>query len=495
MMPTQSPLATPFFLSQPLWRLAQGVAAGLTLGLSGCAVGPDFVPPPPPEVSSYLPPPSPAQAESQQSPRFATEMPLDAQWWQLFGSEALNQLVQTAMTNNPSLSQANATLQASRENVLAGQGVFFPQANLGLSQQNIQTAPITQNSNAPGTLYSLTTLTGTVAYTFDFFGLQRRTVEQLEAQSENQRHLTQAAYLTLQGNVVNTLIARASYQLLIEHTQNLIQCQTEQLSLSKTTVKTGVNPLSDTLSLQETLASNQASLSVLQQKRDQTEHLLASLLGTEVPKLNLPQLSLEQLHLAQTLPLSLPSDLVQQRPDILSAQAQMHSASAAVGVATAVMFPSFSLNASYGSAANALGNLSKGAEHFWSVGPSLNLPLFEGGAQWHGRAAAEQNLIASQAAYRQTVLNAFAQVADCLTALSHDSTSLQAQEQARHAAQRNDQIAQANYAAGLLSYADRLNLKIQQEQAEMAYWQEVAQRHQDTVALFIALGGGWWHPL
>ena len=466
----------------------------LSFCLVACAVGPDFQAPAPPETKNYLPAEKKTSIGDHDDALFSTQMALSAEWWELFESKELNQLVQVALVKNPGLAQANATLKASQENVLAGQGVFFPQANLGVSKETLRTAPITANSPAPSALFTLSTLTGTVGYAFDFFGLQRRTVEELEAQSNNQRNLTRAAYLSLEANLVNTLIARSSYQLLIRHTQSLIAAQTEQMHLAKTAVQAGITPFSDVLSLTEALATNHANLSNLQQKRDQTEHLLASLLGTETANLSLPDLPLEQLHLAQTLPLSLPTELVQQRPDILSAQEQMHIESAAVGVATAMMFPSFSLSASYGSAANSFSGLSKNAEHFWNIGPSLNLPLFEGGAQWHGKESAKQNLLASQAAYRQTVLNAFAQVADCLTALSHDSVLLQTQSRALEAAQRNDQLAEVNYRAGLLSYSERLNLKIQRDLAEMAYWQVVAQRHQDTVALLIALGGGWWNP-
>ena len=191
--------------------------------------------------------------------------------------------------------------------------------------------------------------------------------------------------------------------------------------------------------------------------------------------------------------MSLPSDLVRQRPDILSAEAQLHVASANIGVATAAMFPSFSLSGTYGAAGSSLGNLSAGSGRFWSIGPSATIPLFQGGSLWYGRKAAIDAYQQSQANYRQTVLGAFAQVADSLKALEHDAEALQAQVEAQRAAGEALNLLQANYRAGLVAYLDVLAADVQFHEATIAYLQAVAQRHQDTVALFVALGGGWWN--
>jgi NodT family efflux transporter outer membrane factor (OMF) lipoprotein len=296
----------------------------------------------------------------------------------------------------------------------------------------------------------------------------------------------------LQSQVINTAIAMTSYQYLANQTKELLRDQQQQLQLIQINAQAGVAPLSDVLSAQQSLDNTQSSLATWLQKKDQSQHLLAALTGFETSQFQRPDLSLQELTLVQSLPLSLPADLVKQRPDILSAQALLHSQTAAVGVATAVMFPSINLNATYGSVGNQFSSLPTGAQQFWNVGPSINLPVFQGGAQWHGREAAIASLAAAQASYRQTVLNAFAQVADSLTALTSDGQQLQALDHARQSAWRKDQIAQANYASGILSYADRINIKIQWRQAEMSYWQAVAMRHQDTVALFMSLGGAWW---
>jgi NodT family efflux transporter outer membrane factor (OMF) lipoprotein len=462
----------------------------LTFG--ACAVGPDFIPPEAPQVSGYLPVAARSDEAHASAPSFDLQQSGSQRWWEIFQSPALDALVEQALKNSPSLDQANATLKASQESAAASASVFYPQMNLGLNRQNIRSAPLSNNLSIPSSTYSLSTLTGSIGYAFDFFGLQRRTVEAQLALAEHQLNLTRAAQLTLQSEVINTAIAMASYQYLANQTQALLRDQQQQLHLIKINAQAGVVSLSDVLSLQQSLDDTQSNLATWLQKMDQSQHLLAALTGVETSQFKWPDLSLQQLSIVQSLPLSLPADLVQQRPDILSAQALLHSQTAAVGVSTAVMFPSINLNANYGSVGNQFSSLPKGAQQFWNVGPSINLPIFQGGAQWHGREAAIASLAAAQASYRQTVLNAFAQVADSLTALTHDGSQLKALDEARQSAWRKDQIAQTNYASGILSYADRVNVKIQWRQAEMTYWQAVAMRHQDTVALFMSLGGWWW---
>jgi NodT family efflux transporter outer membrane factor (OMF) lipoprotein len=231
----------------------------------------------------------------------------------------------------------------------------------------------------------------------------------------------------------------------------------------------------------------------LKQRVDQTEHLLAILEGIEPSKASLPDIKLAELTLPTDLPVSLPSELVQQRPDILQAEAQLHVTSADIGVATAAMYPSFSLNATYGTAGTSLGNLTKASGRLWSIGPAVTIPLFRGGSLKYARDAAIDAYQASQASYRQTVLSAFAQVADSLKALEHDAEALQAQAEAKRTAEEALKLLQANYRAGLVAYLDVLTADIQFHQAVIAYLQAVAQRQQDTVALFVALGGGWWN--
>ena len=246
------------------------------------------------------------------------------------------------------------------------------------------------------------------------------------------------------------------------------------------------------LSVRSLIAANQALLAPLEQNASQAEHLLAMLEGVVPSKANLPDIDLTGLSLPADLPLSLPSDLVNQRPDILSAEALMHVASANIGIATAAMFPSFSLSGTYGGASTTLANLSA-VSKFWSIGPTATTPVFQGNSLWYVRRAAIDAYQQSQANYRQTVLGAFEQVADSLKALEHDAEGLQAQVEARRAAGEALNLLQVNYRAGLVAYPDVLAADVQFHQATIGYLQAVAQRHQDTVALFVALGGGWWN--
>jgi NodT family efflux transporter outer membrane factor (OMF) lipoprotein len=258
-------------------------------------------------------------------------------------------------------------------------------------------------------------------------------------------------------------------------------------------VRAGTANYANVLSQRSLIAANQALLAPLQQKISQAEHLLALLEGALPAKVTLPDIELDSLTLPVDLPVSLPSELVRQRPDILAAEAQLHAASANIGVATAAMFPSFSLSAAYGTAGTSLGNLLGAGNRFWSVGPSITAPLFRGGSLQAQRQAAIDAYDVQQANYRQTVLTAFDQVADALKALEHDAQALQAQLDAQRAAAEALSLLRANYRAGMVAYIDVLTADVQYHQAIIGYLQAVAQRHQDTVALFAALGGGWWN--
>jgi NodT family efflux transporter outer membrane factor (OMF) lipoprotein len=296
----------------------------------------------------------------------------------------------------------------------------------------------------------------------------------------------------LSANVVNTSIARAAYVAEIRATEQLIELQQQQLKSTEVEVRAGTAPYSDVLSLRSLIAANQATLAPLKQKISQTEDLLASLEGVVPAKASFPDIELTGLALPVDLPVSLPSDLARQRPDILSSEAQLHAASANIGVATAAMFPSISLSASYGGAGSSFGTLSAASGRFWSIGPSATIPVFQGGKLWYGRKAAIDAYQAAQANYRQTVLDGFAQVADSLKALEHDAQALQAEVDAQRAAGEALKLLQINYRAGLVAYLDVWAADVQFHEATIGYLQAVAQRYQDTVALFVALGGGWW---
>jgi NodT family efflux transporter outer membrane factor (OMF) lipoprotein len=342
-------------------------------------------------------------------------------------------------------------------------------------------------------VFNLVTLSGTLSYALDIFGGERRTVEGLKAQVDYQRYANTAAYLALSANVVNTSIARAAYVAEVRATEQLIELQRQQLKSTEVEVGAGAAPYSDVLSLRSLIAANQATLAPLKQQISRAEDLLASLEGVTPSKATLPEIDLTGLSLPVDLPVSLPSDLARQRPDILAAEAQLHAASANIGVATAAMFPSVSLSATYGGAGASFGNLSAANGRFWSIGPSATIPVFQGGRLWYGRKAAIDAYQVAQASYRQTVLDAFAQVADSLKALEHDAQALQAEVDAQRAAGEALGLLQVNYRAGLVAYIDVWAADVQYHEATIGYLQAVGQRYQDTVALFVALGGGWWN--
>jgi NodT family efflux transporter outer membrane factor (OMF) lipoprotein len=395
------------------------------------------------------------------------------------------------MANSPTVEAAEATLRQSQDNLRAGYGVFFPQIDATVAHTRERSAPVLQGSQVPGSVFNVATASGSISYALDVFGGQRRAVEGLRAQSDEQRQMVRAAYLALTANVVNTGIACAAYSAEIRATRKLLELESEQLTATEAQFKAGVAPYSSVLTVRSLIAGNRATLAALNQKFDQSGHLLAVLEGTSPANAKLPEIALDAITLPTDLPVTLPSELVHQRPDILAAEEHMHAANANIGVATAAMFPSFTLAGTYGSAGGSFGNLGKQSGRFWSFGPSLSIPIFRGGSLWYERKAAIDASEVAEANYRATVLTAFGQVADSLKALEHDAESLQAQADALHDAQQSLQLLNAGYLAGMTPFLDVMAADVQFHQAQIAYFAAVAQRQQDTVALFAALGGGW----
>ena len=479
----------------PLRNLRCLMGAVSILLLSACAVGPDFTRPLGPVVDRYT---SEAQTAStqiadSQAQRFKSDTILAADWWKLFQSAQLNAMVQQALLHSPTLEVSKATLRQSQDNLRAGYGVFFPQIDADISASRNRSSPAQSGFKTLGLIFNLVTASASIGYTLDLFGGERRMVEGLRAQTDFQHNANIAAYVTLSANVVNTIIARAAYTEQIRATNELIALEKAQLDASLAQFNAGTSAYSTVVSIRSLIASSQALLAPLRQKVDQTEHLLATLLGATPAEVKLPDIALSSLTLPTELPLSLPTALVRQRPDILESEAQLHLASANIGIATSTMFPSFSLTGNYGTAGSSLGNLNYAGAGFWAIGPSLSVPLFRGGSLWFGRKAAIDADLAAKGNYRQTVLTAFAQVADTLKALEHDAEGLQARAEAQRASEEALHLLQANYRSGLVAYLDVLTADVQYHQTTIAYVEAVAQRYQDTVALYVALGGGWWN--
>ncbi len=465
--------------------------------VAGCTVGPDFVRPDAPKVSRYTRTAVPTQTISAdgQVQYFGKGAKLVANWWKLFNSSQLDVVVKEGLNNNPGVQAAQASLRQSRKNLQAGYGIFYPQAAMDFNATRQEFSPARFGSNSSSSIFNLVTLSASVSYALDIFGGERRAIEGLQAQVDLQRATVQATYLTLSGNIVNTVIARAAYRAEINITEQIIAMQQEQISIVQKQVQAGTTPYASVLALKGELTALEATLPPLRQKLAQSEHLLATLSGRFSAQWPSPEVDMADLMLPQNLPVSLPSELVRQRPDILAAEAALHGASANIGVATAALFPSFTLNGSFGQNNSSVNNLFQSNGSFWSLGPDVSMPVFNGGTLLSKREAAKAAYQQALANYRQTVLSAFAQVADALRGLEHDAESLQAEAQALDTAKESLSLMQTNYQAGLVNYPQLLIANVQYQQAEINFLQAQAQRLQDTTAIFVALGGGWWNPV
>lgn len=466
------------------------------LGLWGCAVGPNFAPPQAPPVSRYTQGAEPVRtlAADHQAQHFVWGARIAADWWRLFKSPKIEQVVKAAIAGNPSLQAAQARLRQSQENLRAGYGVFFPQISGTFSPTRQKFSPIRFGATARPSIFSLYTLQGAISYLLDIFGGQRRYVEGLSAQVDYQHYIAQGTYQTLLGNVVNAAVAQAAYQAQIQATEQIIALEKEQLRLTETQFQAGTVPYSTVVSIKSQLAATEATLPALRQNLQKTMHLQAALVGRTPAEWAPPRMELADFTLPGDLPVVLPSDLVRQRPDILAAEATLHAASANIGVATANMLPSLTLSANLGQNSTDLARLFAGSANFYAFGATLATPIIQGGSLWFQREAAVQAYEASLADYRQVVVSAFQQVADTLRALEHDAETLQAQAAALAAADEALRLIQANYAGGLVNYLQVLTANNAYQQARLGYIQAQALRLQDIVALFVALGGGWWTP-
>jgi NodT family efflux transporter outer membrane factor (OMF) lipoprotein len=475
--------------NSPIWLVAALVA------WPGCAVGPNFVPPDAPKVDRYTPSPTPTTTVSADgtAQRLLTDQQLSAEWWHVLSCPSLDAIVAEAMAHSPTIDSAQASLQRSQDNLRAGYGVFFPQldgqANFARQKYN----PLRVGENVPSTVFNLFTVAATVNYTIDIWGGQRRAVEALGAAADAQRFTLLATYLMLSSNVVNTVIAQAGYRDEVRATEHLLALEKAQVAIAEIQARAGTVPYSNVLSLESQLASTEASLPALRQKIDEADDLLAILAGRTPAEWKQSSFVLADFKLPADLPLSLPSQLVRQRPDVLVAEAQLHSANAQIGVTTAAMLPNITLSGTFGLTNSDGFQLFSAASGFWSLAAGLTQPLFHGGTLWYQNKAAIDARDQTAAIYRQTVLLAFEQVADTLRALAHDAEALEAQSRSLKAAEEALRLIQINYQTGIATYLQVLTADGQYQQAQLAYIQAQAQRLQDTVALFVALGGGWWN--
>ena len=461
--------------------------------LGGCAVGPDHQRPPAPAAARYTADPLPPTAPGADQ-RLVESRDIPADWWTLFRSDALDALIVEALAANPDLRGAEAALRGARENVLAQQGAFFPSAALQLNPTRQSVAPALSSPLASGSnLYALHTAQLSISYAPDVFGGNRRQVESLQAQADAQRFQLEAAHLSLASNVAVAVIQLASLQTQIRTTHELIDLSTRQLALFRRQQALGQIGAADVAAQEAAIAQAQAGLPPLEKQLAQQRNQLAILLGRLPSEAPAVAFELDALRLPPEIPLSLPSRLVEQRPDIRVAEEQLHAASAQVGVAVANRLPSIGLTASVGSSALRFSQLIGPGTAFWSVGANLLQPVFDGGTLLHRQRAAQAAYEQVGASYRSTVLGAFQNVADSLGAIQSDARALDALTLAERAARRSLEIARKQQAAGAAGSLAVLGAEQAHAQAALARVQAQASRLTDTVALFQALGGGWWN--
>ena len=410
----------------------------------------------------------------------------------MFHSEPLNKLIEESLKANPSLAAAQATLREAQENAAAQTGVFFPQVNGSFSSTREKISGAAFGNPNQSSIFTLSTGSVSVAYGFDFFGGERRQLESTEALADYQRFELEAAYLTISSNVVAAAIQEASLRAQIAATQEIIGDEQGQLNLLQKQFELGGAARAAVLAQQATLNATQATLPPLQKQLAQQRNQLTALAGRYPSQEISETFDLAALQLPQDLPLSLPSKLVEQRPDIQAAQAQVHSTSALVGVAIGNMLPQFTLNASYGNTVLDIGSLLSGPG-IWSLGAGVTAPLFRGGTLLHQKRAAEAAFDASTATYRNTLITAFQNVSDTLRALQSDADALAAQVAAESSSADNLKITRDQYQLGAINYTTLLNAETTYQQAHVNRVIAQANRYADTAALFQALGGGWWN--
>jgi NodT family efflux transporter outer membrane factor (OMF) lipoprotein len=467
---------------------------------SACVVGPNFEPPAPPNVSGYTAK-APRTTEGApgvpggQPQHFVSSGDIPADWWTLFHSKPLNALVERALANNTDLKAAEAALRVAHETTRAQRGAYSPQVSLGPSitrqKDPSQTlAPVPANN---ASLYTLITPALSVSYVPDVFGLNKRTVEAAAAQEEASRYQMIAVDITLTANVVQAAITEASLEDQIETTNELIGLNRQILGLLEYQKSKGYAAGTDVVAQQTQLAQLEASLPPLLKLRDQQNNLIAVLTGGYPGQVLSQKFTLASLTLPSDLPLSLPSVLVEQRPDVLQAQANLHAASAQVGIATANRLPNITLSANAGSNALAIGQVFGPGTGFWNIGASLLAPIFDGGTLLHQQRAARANYQQTAEQYRGTVLTAFQNVADTLAALEHDAETLKSTAAAADSAKASLDLSRLQYKDGYAAYLAVLNADQAYQQARLSLVQAEADRFTDTTALYQALGGGWWH--
>jgi NodT family efflux transporter outer membrane factor (OMF) lipoprotein len=474
------------------------LAVTATALLAGCAVGPDFAPPPPPAVSRYTPEPLAAPVAERNGPavprqRFVDGADIPARWWAAFRSKPLNDLIRLSVVHNPSLQSAEAAIQVAHFNALAQRGLFFPQVGVNYTPSDQQTSNMATTSpvTAPQSRYSLHTAQLTISFVPDIWGQNVRAVESLDAQTEQAQYQLEAAYLTLTANVVTAAIQEASLRGQIAATERIVRIERDILGILRTQFEAGQAAQVDVLTQETALAQAEQTLPPLQKQLAVQRDLLTALAGQLSADEVLQTFDLRQLTLPANLPVSLPSQLVARRPDVRAAEAYMHATGALIGVAVAARLPNLTLSGNPGSSAFKAAQLFTQGTLFYTVAASATQPLFDGLTLYHKQRAAEATFDQATGLYRQAVITAMQNVADALRSLQADARAVQAAIKAETAAKASLDIVQKQLVLGQITQVTVLNAQQAYFNAAITRVQAEATRLSDTAALFMALGGSW----
>ncbi len=453
--------------------------------LAACAVGPNY----------HRPALSPAAGvgAAADQPQLVSGMDVPAEWWSVFHSADLDALVAQALNNNPTISAAQAALRAAREQVKAQRGAYFPSVDASLQPSRARFAPVLASPLQSGSdLYTLTTTQVSVSYTPDLFGANRRAVESLAAQADQQRFELEAARLTLASNVVQAALQDALLRQEIAQTQTIIADQRQTLASFRQQFQLGQASQADVAAQEALLAQSEASLPPLEKQFRVNRDLLSALVGRTPAEPVDVRFDFQSLTLPDRLPLSLPAQIVEHRPDVRMAEAQLHAASAEIGVAAAARWPNLNITAAAGSAALSLIPAFNSANTFWNVAATLTQPVFDGGTLMHRERAAKAAYDQAAAQYQGAVVGAFQNTADVLHALATDADAEHAAEASETASRRSLEIARRQLGFGDISRLAVLSAEQTEIQAQLTLLQARGARYDDVVALFQALGGGWW---
>jgi NodT family efflux transporter outer membrane factor (OMF) lipoprotein len=471
-----------------------------TAALAGCTVGPDFRRPAPPTTSAYLPPEEQQPAGSTQ-PLASPGVGPEQRWWVAFGSSDLDALVDRAIQHNYSLAASNAALAAARDELRAVAGRRLPQvdANARIEQEQVNLSAfgfspspaLGLNGNPEFHLYSVG---GGISYDLDLFGGIRRQVEESAARAEAQQRQTEAAHLALAGQVVNQVLTIAAIRARIATAQAILADDERNLDLTRKRQQGGEGTLVEVLNAQSQYTSDRGTLPPLQQQLAEARHLLATLVGTAPADLGPTEFDLERLTLPASVPVTLPSALVHKRPDILQAEADLHAATAAIGVATARLYPDITLGATLTQGTSDAGNLFKNAFRGYDVFAGLTAPIFHGGTLKAQRAAAVDRAHAANATYQQTVLSAFEQVANLLSALDTDAHSLDMQRDAVAVASRSLDLSRRSFQVGNSGILQVLDSERLYQRASADLVDARTRQYLNVARLYVATAGGWTAP-